>query len=215
MLDSLVHFLQQLYDVPFLIRTVGYAGLFAIIYAETGLFFGFFLPGDSLLVTAGVFAAAKLLDIWLLLFLLVPAAILGDATGYYFGRKVGPALYDRPDSRLFKKEHLRKAHDFYEKHGGKTIILARFVPFVRTFAPIVAGISGMSYASFATYNVIGGLLWVVGLTMLGYALGSVVPDVEKNILLVIGVVILVSFLPAIYEYWKHRRSKPPLGGTKD
>ncbi len=205
MLDALSAFLHQLYDIPFLIKTVGYAGLFAIIFAETGLMVGFFLPGDSLLVTAGVFAAAKLLDFWTLMALLIPAAILGDAFGYYFGKKVGPSLYNRPDSRFFKKVHLQKARDFYEKHGGKTIVLARFIPVVRTFAPIVAGASGMSYGKFATFNIAGGLLWVVGLTGLGYLLGAVVPDIEKNILLVIGIVIVLSFLPAIWEYYQHRK----------
>ena len=207
MIDSLLSWLHQLYDIPSLIRWGGYAALVGIIYAETGLLFGFFLPGDSLLVTAGVFAAAGLLDIWMLNLLLVPAAILGDATGYYFGKKVGPALYSRPDSRFFKQEHLKKAKAFYEKHGGKTIILARFVPVVRTFAPIVAGVSGMSYSSFAMYNIVGGVLWVLGLTLLGYFLGTQVPDIEKNILWVIGTVIFLSFLPAIYEYWKHRQQK--------
>ncbi len=207
MFDSLIAWLQQLYDVPSLIRWGGYAALVAIVYAETGLLVGFFLPGDSLLVTAGVFAAAGLLDIWMLNLLLVPAAILGDATGYYFGKKVGPSLYSRPDSRFFKQEHLKKAKAFYDKHGGKTIILARFLPVVRTFAPIVAGVSGMSYTAFATYNIVGGFLWVTGLTLLGFFLGAQVPDIEKNILWVIGIVVLVSFLPALWEYWKHRQQK--------
>ncbi|MFH1751108.1 MAG: VTT domain-containing protein, partial [Candidatus Micrarchaeota archaeon] len=207
MLDQLFALLQQLYDVRSLIQWGGYAALVLIIFAETGLMIGFFLPGDSLLVTAGIFASTGLLDIWILNLLLVPAAILGDATGYYFGKKVGRALYARPDSRFFRKEHLQKAQEFYDKHGGKTIILARFIPAVRTFAPIVAGVSGMTYRAFATYNVIGGILWVSGLTFLGYLLGNVIPDIEKNLMIVIGIVIFVSFLPAIREYLLHRKSK--------
>ncbi|MEK6953618.1 MAG: VTT domain-containing protein [Candidatus Micrarchaeota archaeon] len=207
MLEQITSLLAQLYDVKSLIQWGGYAALVAIIFAETGLLFGFFLPGDSLLVTAGILASTGLLSIWTLNFLLIPAAILGDATGYYFGKKVGARLYSRPDSRFFKKEHLIKAKEFYDKHGGKTIILARFIPAIRTFAPIIAGVSGMSYASFATYNIVGGILWVMGLTLLGYFLGSTIPDIEKNLLYVIAVVIFISFLPAIYEYWKHRKSK--------
>ncbi|MBU1197097.1 VTT domain-containing protein [Candidatus Micrarchaeota archaeon] len=205
MWDQLIVFFTQLYDIPFLISTVGYAGLAFIIFAETGLMIGFFLPGDSLLVTAGLFAATGHLDIFLLNVILVPAAIMGDAVGYFFGKKVGPRLYSRPDSRFFKQSHLQKAKAFYDKHGGKTIVLARFVPVVRTFAPIVAGASGMSYKSFATYNVVGGFIWVTGLTSLSFFLGHAIPDLEKNLLWVIGLVIFLSFLPAIYEYWKHRK----------
>ncbi|MFH1106772.1 MAG: VTT domain-containing protein [Candidatus Micrarchaeota archaeon] len=207
MLDQIISLFQQLYDVEFLIRTVGYAGIAFIIFAETGLMIGFFLPGDSLLVTAGVFAAAGLLDIWTLNLLLIPAAIIGDAVNYYIGKRIGPALYSRPDSRFFRQSHLKKAKEFYEKHGGKMIILARFVPVVRTFAPTVAGIAGMSYPKFAMYNVVGGVLWVAGLTLLGFFLGKSVPDIEKNIIVVIAVVIFVSFLPAIWEIWKHRQEK--------
>ncbi len=207
MLDQIIPFFQQLYDVEWLIRTVGLAGIAFIIFAETGLMIGFFLPGDSLLVTAGVFAAAGLLDIWTLNLVLIPAAVIGDAVNYFVGKRLGPALYNRPDSRFFKQSHLKKAKEFYEKHGGKTIILARFVPVVRTFAPTVAGIAGMSYPKFAMYNVVGGALWVAGMTWLGFFLGKSVPDIEKNIIAVIAVVIFASFLPAIWEFWKHRNGK--------
>ncbi|HLC48021.1 MAG TPA: VTT domain-containing protein [Candidatus Norongarragalinales archaeon] len=207
MFDQITTLLHQLYDVESLIRWGGYAVLVFIVFAETGLLFGFFFPGDSLLVTAGILASSGLLDIWTLNLLLVPAAILGDATGYYFGKKAGKALYSREDSRFFRKEHVLRAKEFYDKHGGKTIILARFIPAVRTFAPIVAGVSGMSYPAFAMYNIVGGILWVSGLTLLGFLLGKTVPDIEKNLLIVIGVVIAISFLPAIWEYRKHRKGK--------
>ncbi|MBI5224962.1 VTT domain-containing protein [Candidatus Micrarchaeota archaeon] len=205
MFDQFVSFIQQLYDLPNLIRVGGYVALVAIIFAETGLMFGFFLPGDSLLVTAGVFAATGLLDIWTLNFLLVPAAIIGDAFGYYFGKRVGRKLYERKNSRFFKKEHLVAAKAFYDKHGGKTIILARFLPAVRTFAPIVAGMSGMKYKDFAVFNVVGAILWVTGLTLLGYFLGKTIPDIEKNIIFVILAVILVSFLPAVNELFLQKK----------
>lgn len=212
MLEQITSLLHQLYDVKALIAWGGYAAMVFIVFAETGLFFGFFLPGDSLLVTAGILASTGLLDIWVLNLLLVPAAIIGDATGYYFGKKVGVALYSRKDSRFFKKAHVERARAFYEKHGGKTIILARFIPAVRTFAPIVAGVSGMKYSAFAAYNVIGAFLWVTGLTFLGFFLGNAIPDVEKNLLIVIGVVIFLSFLPAIWEYWKHQKGKAKKAG---
>ncbi len=207
MLDQLTSLLHQIYDVKAIIQWGGYTALTLIIFAETGLMVGFFLPGDSLLVTAGIFAAAGLLNFWTLLLLLIPAAIIGDAVNYYIGKRLGTALYQRKDSRFFKKDHLLKAKAFYDRHGGKTIILARFVPVVRTFAPTVAGISGMSYPAFAMYNILGGILWVASMTGIGYFLGNTVPDIEKNIILVIAIVILISFLPAIYEIWKHRRKR--------
>lgn len=184
-------------DLTELIKTIGYVGVFGIVFAESGLFFGFFLPGDSLLFTAGFLASQGFLNFPLLVFLCVLGAILGDSVGYSFGRKVGQALYSRPDSRFFKKAHLEKAHAFYEKHGGKTIILARFMPFVRTFAPIVAGTAEMTYKRFLLFNIIGGVLWGVGLTTAGYILGNVIPDVDKYMLPIIGLIIFVSVLPPI------------------
>jgi membrane-associated protein len=207
MLDQIISLFSQLYNVESLIRWGGYTALILIVFAETGLMIGFFLPGDSLLVTAGVFAAAGLLDFWLLLLFLIPSAIIGDAVNYYIGKRIGNALYNRPDSRFFKKEHLLKAKAFYDKHGGKTIVLARFIPVVRTFAPTVAGISGMSYSAFAMYNIAGGALWVLSMVGIGYALGKTIPDIDKNIILVIAIVIFISFLPAIWEYWKHKKSQ--------
>jgi membrane-associated protein len=194
-----------------------YAGLFFIVFAETGLAIGFFLPGDSLLVVCGLFAAAGKLNVWLMWGLLFVAAVVGDAVGYYSGRKVGPAVFSRPKSRFFNPKHLRKAHEFYEKHGGKTIILARFVPIVRTFAPIVAGAAQMSYRQFAIYNIVGGFAWVTSMLFAGYFLGGVVESLVRNVFGVEGflledhidkvviVIVFLSILPIIFEYIKARR----------
>ena len=183
----------------------GYALLFGIVFAETGLLVGFLLPGDSLLFTVGVVAGAGQLDIAAILVLLTAAAIIGDGVGYYLGRCAGPLVFSRPDSRWFKKEHLRRTHEFYEKHGGKTIIYARFIPIVRTFAPFVAGVADMSYRRFLSFNVFGGIGWVVLLTMLGYYLGDW-GMVRKNFEKVILGIIFVSILPVILEFFKSRKS---------
>jgi len=190
-----------------LIEAFGTLGLFLIVFAESGLFFGFFLPGDSLLFTAGVLCAKADSPLWPLPVVLVgvaTAAILGDQVGYLFGRRVGPALFRRPDSRLFKQAHVEKAQVYFEEHGPKTILLARFVPIVRTFAPIVAGVGRMEYRTFVTYNVMGGLLWGVGITMLGFLLGEAV-DIDKYLLPVIAVIVLISLLPVIFELRKAKR----------
>lgn len=189
-----------------MIRAGGYVALAIIVFSETGLMFGFFLPGDSLLVTAGLFAGKGDLNIFFLNGLLMAMAIVGDATGYFIGRKLGTALYRREDSRFFKKAHLIKTHQFYEKHGGKTIIIARFVPIVRTFAPVVAGIANMHYRRFARYNIVGGIAWVFSMTMLGYVLGRFIPNIDKYIELVIIAVIVASFIPAIVEHQRSRRA---------
>lgn len=188
-------FFRTVYNVPELIRIAGLLGLILIVFAETGLMIGFFLPGDSLLITAGLFAFKGDLNIWTLNIALVLAAIIGDATGYYIGRRTGQALYSRPNSLLFRREHLIKTHEFYEKHGGKTIIIARFMPIVRTFAPVVAGAAEMTYRNFAIYNVIGALLWVLSMTLTGYFLAAAVPDIDKQIHKVVAVVIFLSLLP--------------------
>jgi membrane-associated protein len=187
-----------------------YLGLFFIIFAETGLAVGFFLPGDSLLVVAGLFAAAGKLNIWIMLTTLFVAAVVGDGVGYYSGKKVGHAIFNKPKSRFFNPKHLKKAHAFYEKHGGKTIILARFVPIVRTFAPIVAGAADMRYRDFVFFNLLGGFLWVTSMLLAGYFLGGVVESafgikLEDHIDKVVIVVVLLSILPIIYEYIKARR----------
>ena len=189
-------FFRNLYNVPELIRLVGSIGLIVIVFAETGLMVGFFLPGDSLLTTAGIFAARGDLNIVWLNISLTIAAIVGDATGYWIGRRAGKALYDRPNSFFFRREHLIKTHEFYEKHGGKTIVIARFMPIVRTFAPVVAGAANMTYRQFATYNIIGALLWVPSMTLTGYFLGLAFPDIDKHLHKLIALIIFVSLLPA-------------------
>lgn len=204
-MDSIIELFRTIMDVRALIVWGGYVGLIVIVFAETGLMAGFFLPGDSLLVTAGLFAAKGDLDIWILNITLIIAAIVGDAVGYLIGHKAGQALYSRPNSRFFKREHLLKAKHFYDKHGGKTIILARFMPIIRTFAPTVAGAAEMSYRKFATYNVIGGVAWVSSMTLLGFFLGSAIPNIDKHIHLVIAVVVFLSILPGIIEFIKERR----------
>ena len=199
-------FLNNVYNVPELIRWVGFPGLIAIVFAETGLLVGFFLPGDSLLITAGVFAAGGLLDIRLLVPALILAAVAGNATGYAIGKRTGKALYNRPDSLLFKREHLRMTHEYYEKHGAMTIVLAQFIPILRTFAPVVAGVGEMGYVKFATYNVVGAICWVASMTLAGYALGNLVPDIEKKIHYVVAVVIAVSLIPPGIAWLRRNRS---------
>ena len=201
---------HQLTDVETLVRVGGLTAMTIIVFAETGLMFGFFLPGDSLLVTAGVFAARGNLSIWALNGLLIAAAIVGDTVGYWIGRSAGEALFTRPKSLLFNPEHLRRAHDFYEKHGGKTIILARFMPIVRTFAPVVAGMARMEYRRFLSFNVIGGVAWVVSMTLIGYFLGQF-EWVRKNIEIVIVIVVFASILPGIIAFaaeWLKKRREP-------
>jgi membrane-associated protein len=200
-------------DPERLIDTVGLLGIFVIVFAESGLLIGFFLPGDSLLFTAGFLASApssvdEALHLplgWLLIGCVV-AAITGDQVGYLFGRRVGPALFKRPDSRLFKQENVEKAHEFFEKYGAKTIVLARFVPIVRTFAPIIAGVSNMKYRTFVMFNVVGGLLWALGVTIRGYFLGQV-DFVEQNLEVAILAVVAISVLPIAREIWMARREK--------
>ena len=208
-MEWLKHLFHQLTDVETMVRVGGLSAMTAIVFAETGLMVGFFLPGDSLLITAGVFAANGHLSIWWLNVVLVAAAIVGDTVGYWIGRKAGPALFNRPRSRFFNPAHLRRAHDFYEKHGGKTIIIARFMPIVRTFAPVVAGMGKMEYRRFLSFNVFGGLLWVVSMTLIGYYLGQFA-WVKKNIEIVIVIVVFLSILPGLIaaarEWLKKRRA---------
>jgi membrane-associated protein len=186
----------------------GYLGLAAIVFTETGLLVGFFLPGDSLLVTAGLLIATGSvpMDAGLLILILSVAAIAGDTTGYWIGAKAGHALYNRPDSRWFKREHLLKTKEFYEKYGGITIVLARFVPFARTFAPVVAGIAEMKYGRFLFYNVFGGIGWIAGMVLLGYYLAVSIPGIKDYIELVIAGVILLSLVPVILKVLRERRS---------
>ncbi|MFD0316479.1 DedA family protein [Streptomyces flavalbus] len=192
-------------DPNYLLDTFGIWGLLLIVFAESGLLIGFFLPGDSLLFTAGLLITSNQLDfpLWAAIVLICVAAILGDQAGYMFGKKVGPALFTRPDSRLFKQENVVKAHDFFEKYGPKSLVLARFVPIVRTFTPIIAGVSGMRYRSFLTFNVIGGILWGAGVTMLGAWLGNI-DFVKKNIEAILILIVLISVVPIIIELLRAR-----------
>lgn len=195
-------------DLEQLIRTVGYIGLFGIIFAESGLFFGFFFPGDSLLLTAGLLASRHELDIRILLPLLFLGAVTGDTVGYWFGAKTGPLLFKRPRSLFFRPEYLHKAQAFYERHGGKTITLARFLPIIRTFAPIVAGAARMRYRRFLLYNVVGGLAWAVGVTSLGYFLGRAfgsIEGVDRYFTLLVIAFFIIPGLPTLIHLWKERR----------
>jgi membrane-associated protein len=190
-----------------LVRWGGYVALTAIVFTETGLLIGFFLPGDSLLITAGLVAAAGGLEIWLLNVLLSVAAIVGDSVGYAIGYRAGPHIFTREDSRWFNKKHLVRTREFYERHGGKTIILARFIPIIRTFAPVVAGVGRMDYRRFLAFNVLGGIGWVCGLTWAGYLLGQTIPDIGRYIHVVIVVVIVLSLIPIGVEWWRARAGR--------
>lgn len=184
------------------VRLIGYSGLFAIVFAESGVFFLFFLPGSSLLFTAGLLASHGFFNVWILLPLITLSAILGDNAGYWFGTKVGPALFKRDDSFFFKKKYLERTRIFYEKHGVRAVVLARLVPIIRTFAPILAGIVAMRYRQFLTYNVAGGILWGAGVTFAGFFLGEKVPFVEHYLTAIIFAIIFISFIPIISEWSK-------------
>ncbi len=205
-MEVISDFFSKLGNLEELIRWGGLTVLIIIVFAETGLLVGFFLPGDSLLITAGLIAAQGYLDIYVLNFSLILAAIIGDQVGYLFGRKTGPKLFNREKSLLFDKDHLIKAKHFYEKYGGRAIIYARFVPFARTFAPIVAGIGQMDYGKFVTYNILGGILWVASMTLLGYFFGNI-PFIKKNFEYVIIGVILLSVMPVVFGYLSHRKEQ--------
>lgn len=204
------------FDLVSLITGLGIFAVIFVIFAESGLLIGFFLPGDSLLFTAGVLVQAEILpiNIWLFILLLFVAAVAGDSVGYWFGRKTGHHIFKRPDARLFKQSHLKKAHDFYEKHGGKTIIIARFVPIVRTFAPIVAGAARMEYRRFFAFNLIGGLLWTAGVTLLGYYVGEAFEragrDIDEVLLPIIAMIIFISILPPTIHILKVKENRTAL-----
>ena len=200
---------HQIYDVETLVRVGGLMAITAIVFTETGLFVGFFLPGDSLLVTAGIFAARGDLDMWTLNIALSVAAIVGDTVGYSIGARAGPKIFTREDSLFFHRKHLLNAKQFYEQYGGFTIFIARFVPIIRTFAPVVAGVGGMQYRRFVGYNIAGAIFWVLSTTFAGYFLGRMVPNIQEQLHAVIAIVIFLSLLPAITKFarekWKARR----------
>ncbi|TSC72669.1 MAG: putative membrane-associated protein [Parcubacteria group bacterium Gr01-1014_38] len=190
-----------------LVELVGYAGVAVIVFAESGLLVGFFLPGDSLLFTAGFLASQEIFSLPTLAFLCFIAAVAGDSVGYAFGHRMGRKIFTKSDSLFFHRENLLRAERFYAKHGGKTIVLARFLPVVRTFAPILAGVGSMRYSRFLTYNVFGGFLWAVGLTLLGYFLGSVIPDVDRYLLPIVVSIIVLSVLPTAFHVLRHREDR--------
>ena len=215
MVEFIERILLTLSQGPF--PFLSYAVVWFVIFAESGLFFGFFLPGDSLLVTVGTLAALPTspFNIWLLIPLLFFAAVLGDNVGYWFGRKTGPRIFNREESRFFKPKYLRQAHAFYEKHGGITIVLARFMPFVRTFAPIVAGAVDMHYGQFFFYNLAGGALWTVSITLIGYLFGNI-PFVKNNLEVALIVVIVLSLAPiALHQFAEYRRSRRKVTGMSE
>lgn len=217
-INTLRHLLSQLYDpnaLRMLVMEGGTALVCAIVFVETGMFAGFFLPGDSLLVTAGVLAGAGDLKLASLLVLVTFSAIAGDQLGYAVGWKAGQSLYRRKDSRFFKHRHLEEAHDFYERYGGKTVIMARFIPIIRTFCPPVAGAAKMNYARYLTYDIFGGLLWVWSMVLAGYTLGRSVPNIERKLHYVIAIVVILSLMPAAFHAWNVRRKKLAATETSD
>jgi len=191
-------------DLITFIKTIGYFGLFVVIFAESGLLIGFFLPGDSLLFTAGFLASQGFLNIWVLLAGTFLGAVLGDNFGYTFGRRLGPKIFSKDDSLFFHKDHIEKAKEFYAKYGGKALILARFLPVVRTFTPILAGVGQMRYKTFFFYNFTGGMIWTIGLTGLGFFLGNVVPNIDRYLIPIIFVIIFSSMLPTIFHILKNK-----------
>ncbi|HEX7121695.1 MAG TPA: VTT domain-containing protein [Gemmatimonadaceae bacterium] len=216
MFEFISQFFDRLQDLPALVEWAGLIGLTIIIFVETGIFAGFFLPGDSLLVTAGLLIASGLqIDLVVLGVILNIAAVAGDACNYWFGRLVGRRIYTWKDSLFFKRRHLEKAHEFYERHGAKTIVIARFVPIIRTFAPLVAGVANMNYRRFAIFNVLGGTMWIWMMLLAGYYLGRMVPGIDRHLELVIIVVIFLSILPGIIGWWRERRRAviPPQMGN--
>ncbi|HLC87929.1 MAG TPA: VTT domain-containing protein [Patescibacteria group bacterium] len=194
-------------DLRSVIEAIGLIGIFAIVFLESGMMVGFFFPGDSLLFTAGFLASQGFFNIWVLALGSFVFAVLGDSIGYAIGHKYGKRLFSKEDSLLFHKDHLKKAESFYEKHGGKTIILARFIPVIRAFAPVVAGIGSMKYPTFVAYNLVGAFFWAIGMSFLGYFLGNVIPDVDKYLLPIIAFIILASVAPAIYHIVKEKYAK--------
>jgi membrane-associated protein len=197
--------LSGAYTMDQLIQWGGYALLVGIVFTETGLLVGFFLPGDSLLITAGLLAGMGSLNIWWLNLLVIAAAIVGDSTGYAIGRRLGPRIFTRPKSMLFNPKHVQRTQRFYEKYGAKTIVIARFVPIIRTFAPVLAGVGNMRYRRFLTYNIAGGIGWVVSMTLAGYLLGQTVPNISKHMHELVIVIIVLSVIPIAVELYRERR----------
>jgi membrane-associated protein len=203
--DFLHGILTGAYTLDQLIQWGGYALLVGIVFTETGLLVGFFLPGDSLLITAGLLAGMGSLNIWWLNALVIVAAIVGDSTGYAIGKRLGPRIFTRPKSLLFNPKHVVRTQQFYEKYGAKTIVIARFVPIIRTFAPVLAGVGNMQYRRFLIYNVVGGIGWVASMSWAGYLLGQTVPNISKHIHVLVIVIIILSVIPIAVEVYRERR----------
>jgi membrane-associated protein len=206
-MQQLSEFFSRLSDLPRLVQWAGLFGIAAIIFSETGLLVGVFLPGDSLLVTAGLFAAKGYLNVYALVPTLTIAAICGNSLGYFIGRATGPRVFNRENSLFFNKKHAMRAHAFYEKHGRKTIVLAQFMPIIRTFAPVIAGVGGMSFPTFISFNIMGAVLWIWGMVGIGYFLGTRVPGIEDHIEIVIAIVIFLSILPGLISAYRARRAQ--------
>ena len=207
-MQTLTDFFHRMSNLPELVQWAGIFGIAAIIFSETGLLVGVFLPGDSLLVTAGLFAAKGYLNIYALVPTLTLAAICGNSVGYFIGRTTGPRIFNRENSLFFNKKHAIRAHEFYEKHGRKTIVLAQFMPIIRTFAPVIAGVGGMRFATFIAFNVIGAFFWIWSMLGIGYFLGNTIPGIDQHIEIVVIIVVLLSITPGIISWLRARRARP-------
>ncbi|HEX9250161.1 MAG TPA: VTT domain-containing protein [Gemmatimonadaceae bacterium] len=206
-MQAIVDLFHRLHNLTELVQWAGIFGLAAIIFSETGLLVGVFLPGDSLLVTAGLLAARGYLNVYALAPLLTVAAICGNSVGYFIGRATGPRIFNRENSLFFNKKHAIRAHEFYAKYGRKTIVLAQFMPIIRTFAPVVAGVGGMKFRQFITFNIIGAVVWIWSMVGIGYFLGSYIPGIDQHIEIVIAIVIFISILPGLISGYRARRAK--------
>jgi membrane-associated protein len=206
-MQAITDLFHRLSNLPELVQWAGLFGLAAIVFSETGLLIGVFLPGDSLLVTAGLLAARGYLNVYALAPVLTVAAICGNSVGYFIGRATGPRIFNRENSLFFNKKHAIRAHEFYEKYGRKTIVLAQFMPIIRTFAPVVAGVGGMKFRTFITFNIMGAVLWIWSMVAIGYFLGSYIPGIDRHIEIVVAIVVFISLLPGLISWYRGRRAK--------
>ena len=206
-MQAITDLFHRLSNLPELVQWAGLFGLAAIIFSETGLLIGVFLPGDSLLVTAGLLAARGYLNVYALAPVLTVAAICGNSVGYFIGRATGPRIFNRENSLFFNKKHAIRAHEFYEKYGRKTIVLAQFMPIIRTFGPVVAGVGGMKFRTFITFNIMGAVLWIWSMVAIGYFLGSYIPGIDQHIEIVVAIVVFISLLPGLISWYRGKRAK--------